>query len=328
MAQFLLRRATFGLITLFLASIVNFGIIQLPPGDFISVLEDQQRQATGSADLASFQAMRQRFGLGEPLYVQYWSWITSFVQGDLGVSFRYNIDVTELIGDRLLLSVILAGASLLFTWALAIPIGVFVAIRKYGVADNVLTLIGFIGLALPNFLLALFLIFISLFWFDATSVGGLFSREFRDASWSLAKIWDLMKHLWIPVIVVGTAGTAALIRIMRTNLIETMGEMFVTTARAKGLNERLVVWKHAVRVAINPLISILGLSLPILIGGEIIVSIVLGLPTLGPLFFEALEGQDMFVAGAILMMLTSLIIIGSFVADLLLAWSDPRIRIS
>ncbi len=328
MAQFLLRRATFGLITLFLASVVNFGIIQLPPGDFISVLEDQQRQATGSADLASFEAMRQRFGLGEPLYVQYWSWITSFVQGDLGVSFRYNIDVTELIGDRLLLSVILAGASLLFTWALAIPIGVFVAVRKYGVADNVLTLIGFIGLALPNFLLALFLIFISLFWFDATSVGGLFSREFRNASWSFAKIWDLMKHLWIPVIVVGTAGTAALIRIMRTNLIETMGEMFVTTARAKGLNERLVVWKHAVRVAINPLISILGLSLPILIGGEIIVSIVLGLPTLGPLFFEALEGQDMFVAGAVLMMLTSLIIIGSFVADLLLAWSDPRIRIS
>ena len=328
MAQFLLRRATFGLITLFLASVVNFGIIQLPPGDFISVLEDQQRQATGSADLASFEAMRQRFGLGEPLYVQYWSWITSFVQGDLGVSFRYNIDVAELIGDRLLLSVILAGASLLFTWALAIPIGVFVAVRKYGVADNVLTLIGFIGLALPNFLLALFLIFISLFWFDATSVGGLFSREFRNASWSFAKIWDLMKHLWIPVIVVGTAGTAALIRIMRTNLIETMGEMFVTTARAKGLNERLVVWKHAVRVAINPLISILGLSLPILIGGEIIVSIVLGLPTLGPLFFEALEGQDMFVAGAVLMMLTSLIIIGSFVADLLLAWSDPRIRIS
>ncbi len=328
MAQFLLRRAAFGLITLFLASIVNFGIIQLPPGDFISVLEDEMRTATGDVDRAGFEAMRQRFGLGEPLYVQYWDWITSFVRGDFGISFRYNIDVAELIGDRLLLSIILSTASLVFTWALAIPIGVFVAVRKYGVADNVLTFVGFIGLALPNFLLALFLIFVSLFWFDATSVGGLFSREFRNASWSLAKIWDLMKHLWIPVIVVGTAGTAALIRIMRTNLIETMGEMFITTAKAKGLNERLVVWKHAVRVAINPLISILGLSLPILIGGEIIVSIVLGLPTVGPLFFEALDGQDMFVAGAILMLLTTLLIIGNFLADLLLAWSDPRIRIS
>ena len=328
MAMFIFRRASFGIITIFLASILNFIIIQLPPGDYISRLEQQMRAATGSADLAALEAMRVRFGIGEPQIVQYWKWISGFVQGDLGISFQYNREVTDLIGQRLLLSLILSSATLVFTWAVAIPIGVFVAVRKYGIADNVLTVIGFIGLALPNFLLALVLVYISLFWFDATSVGGLFSSEYQNAPWSLGKIGDLLEHLWIPVIVIGTAGTAGLIRIMRTNLLETFGEMFVLTARAKGLRERSVVWKHAVRVAINPLISILGLSLPFIIGGEIIVSIVLNLPTLGPLFYEALEIQDMFVAGGILMLLTTLLIIGNFLADLLLAWSDPRIKIS
>ncbi len=328
MGIFIFRRASFGIITIFLASILNFIIIQLPPGDYISRLEQEMRAATGAADLAALEAMRVRFGIGEPQVVQYWKWISGFVQGDLGISFQYNREVTDLIGQRLLLSLILSSATLVFTWAVAIPIGVFVAVRKYGIADNILTVIGFIGLALPNFLLALVLIYISLFWFDATSVGGLFSREYQSAPWSLGKIRDLLEHLWIPVIVIGTAGTAGLIRIMRTNLLETFGEMFVLTARAKGLRERSVVWKHSVRVAINPLISILGLSLPFIIGGEIIVSIVLNLPTLGPLFYEALEIQDMFVAGGILMLLTTLLIIGNFLADLLLAWSDPRIKIS
>ncbi len=326
MAVFLIRRAGFGIITFFLASILNFIIIQLPPQDYISRLEAETQRLTGR--VVSLEAMRVRFGLGEPMIVQYWNWISKFVRGDLGLSFKYNREVTEMISQRLVLSLILSSATLLFTWAVAIPIGVFVAVRKYGVADNIFTVIGFVGLALPNFLLALVLIYISLFWFDASSVGGLFSREFRDAPWSFARSWDLMKHLWIPVIVIGTAGTAGLIRIMRTNLLETFGEMFVVTAKAKGLRERSVVWKHSVRVAINPLISILGFSLPFIIGGEIIVSIVLNLPTLGPLFFEALQNQDMFLAGGILTILTTLLIVGNFLADVLLAWSDPRIKIS
>ena len=328
MSVFLIRRAAFGLLTIFLASIVNFIIIQLPPGDYLSDLAEEMRNATGDADMASIEAMRIRFGLGEPQIIQYWNWISSFVQGDFGWSFKYNREVGDLLGQRLMLSLILSSATLVFTWVVAIPIGVFVAVRKYGIADNVLTFVGFIGLALPNFLLALFMIFISLFVFDATSVGGLFSREFQNAPWSLGKVWDLLEHLWIPIIVVGTSGTAYLIRVMRTNLLETLGEMFVLTAKAKGLQQRSVVWKHAVRVAINPLISILGYSLPFIIGGEIIVSIVLGLPTVGPLFFEALENQDMFVAGGVLMLLTTFLIIGNFLADLLLAWSDPRVRIS
>ena len=326
MFGFLLSRAGFAVITILLASVLNFLLISLPPGDYIARLEAQQSRQSGV--VTKLENVRVRYGLDKPIIVQYWKWITGFVQGDLGLSMKYDTEVSDLVGGRLALSLILSTATLLFTWAVAIPIGVYVAVRKYGLADNILTIVGFIGLALPNFLLALLLVYISLFWFDAKSVGGLFSREFRDAAWSFARVWDLMQHLWIPVIVIGTAGTAGLIRIMRTNLLETFGEMYILTARAKGLRERTVVWKHAVRVAINPLISILGMSLPFIIGGEIIVSIVLNLPTLGPLFYEALLLQDMYLAGGILMILTLLLVIGNFLADLLLVWSDPRIKFS
>lgn len=325
MIGYIIRRLVYSVILLFLVSIVGFTVIQLPPGDFLTIrIQELRNRGDLSAEIYAEQ-LRMRYGLDKPFWMQYVIWITHFVRGDFGWSFYYEKPVSELIGERLALTLVLSIVTLIFTWALAIPIGVYSATHQYSWGDNLFTFLGFIGLSIPGFLLGLLLMFVSVFYFNQ-SVGGLFSPQYVNAPWTMAKVIDLFRHLWIPVIIIGLSGTAGLIRIMRGNLLDILGQQYVLTARAKGLMESIVIWKHAVRVAINPLISSLGMSLPGIISGESLVSIVLNLPTTGPLFLEALMRQDMFLAGSFLMFLTMALVVGNFLADLALAWADPRIR--
>jgi peptide/nickel transport system permease protein len=312
--------------TLILISIVSFIIIQLPPGDYLTTYAAQLSALDTPVSRESLSYLRDRYGLDEPIYVQYWIWISGFVRGDFGESFEFNRPVSTLVWERLGLTLIVAFSTMVFTWVVAVPIGIFSAVRQYSAFDYIFTFIGFIGLAVPNFLLALVLLFVSVFVFNVQSVGGLFSPEYLDAPWSFDRFRDLLSRLWVPVVVVGTAGTAGLIRIMRANLLDVLRQPYIQTARSKGIREQLVIYKHAVRNAINPLISIMGMQLPGIFSGETIVAIVLSLPTLGPLLYRALVSQDMFLAGTILMFLAIALVIGNLIADILLAVVDPRIR--
>ena len=306
-------------------SIIGFIIINLPPGDYLTVRITQLETQGDTTARKVVEQWRERFGLDKPLWQQYLIWVGNFVRGDFGRSFEYEREVRELIGQRLLLSVILGVATMIFTWVVAIPIGIYSAVRQYSVGDQIFSFIAFIGMATPNFLLALILMYVSvvhLGW----SVGGLFSPEFVDAPWSWARFVDMLKKLWVPVIVIGTSGTAGLMRIMRANLLDVLNQQYIQTARAKGLRETLVIYKHAVRVAINPLITIAGMSIPGILSGEAITSVVLNLPTLGPLFLRSLEVQDMYLAGTILIFFALLLVIGNLLADIALALVDPRIR--
>lgn len=326
MLRFIATRFVSMCVTLVVVSVLGFILINLPPGTYLDVrIAELQAQGTATST-AQIEALRARFGLDQPIYVQYWRWVSGFVRGDFGRSFRYNQEVSQLIGDRLWMTVAIAGGSILFSWLVAIPIGIYSAVRKNSWGDHIATFFGFIGLSVPNFLLALVLLVLGSIAFD-TSLAGLFSPEFERAPWSLAKFLDLLKHLWIPIIVVGAEGTAQLVRIMRGNLLDTINMQYVTTARAKGLKERVVILKHAVRTALHPLIMHLGLTLPSVVSGSTVVSIVLALPTIGPMYFNALRGQDMYLAIALLMFLSFMLIIGNFLADLLLAWVDPRVRL-
>jgi len=325
MIAYLVRRAIYSVILLFAVSIVGFIIIELPPGDFLTTrLAELEARGDRSAE-QRIAELRARYGLDKPEYMRYFIWITHFVRGDFGRSFRYEQAVSSLIGERIGLTLAITLSTLIFTWMLAIPIGVYSATHQYSIGDNIFTFLGFIGLATPNFLLALIAMFISVYYFNV-SIGGLFSPEYVKAPWSFAKVLDLMRHMWIPVVIIGTAGTCGLIRIMRGNLLDILGQQYVMTARAKGLKEVLVVWKHAVRVAINPLISTLGMSLPGILSGGALTAIVLNLPTVGPLYLEALQSQDMFLAGFFLMFYAIFLVIGNFLADIALAQVDPRIR--
>ena len=325
MITYLVRRAIYSIILLFAVSIVGFIIIELPPGDFLTIrIVELQERGDRSAE-QHIEELRARYGLDKPEYMKYFIWITHFIKGDFGESFRYEEPVSNLVGERIGLTVVLSLTTLIFTWMLAIPIGVYSATHQYSIGDNVFTFLGFIGLATPNFLLALIGMFISVYYFNV-SVGGLFSPEYAKAAWSFAKVLDLMKHIWIPVVIIGTAGTCGLIRIMRGNLLDILGQQYVMTARAKGLKEALVVWKHAVRVAINPLISTLGMSLPGILSGGALTEIVLNLPTAAPLYLKALQDQDMWLAGFFLMFYAIFLVIGNFLADITLAQVDPRIR--
>lgn len=324
MVNFIIRRLLHMIPLLFITSIVVFTIISLPPGDYLTTLAaDLERQGNQKAEL-QLQGLRERYGLDKPVYVQYWLWISHFVVGDFGESFDYKRPVSDLIGQRLLLTLVISISTLIFTWLVAIPIGVYSALRQYSVGDQLFTLVGFIGLATPNFLLALILMVISVYVFKFP-ITSLFSQGMDDQPWSLAKAIDLAKHLWVPVLVVGTSGMAGLMRIMRGNLLDILSQQYVLSARGRGLSESTVTWKHAVRMAINPLISVIGLSLPEIISGSVIVSIVLSLPTAGPLLYHALRVQDMYLAGSFLMILSFMLIVGNFLADLALAWADPRI---
>jgi peptide/nickel transport system permease protein len=249
-------------------------------------------------------------------------------QGDFGTSLEFAKPVIELVRERLLMTVILAGTTALFAWGVSIPIGIYSAVRQHSIEDYTFTFIGFMGLAVPDFLLALWLLWITFSYFPSVSIGGLFSPEFIEASWSFARVVDLAKHLWIAAFVVGTAGTAALIRVMRANLLDELRKPYVVTARAKGLPEWKVVLKYPVRLALNPLVSTLGYLLPVLMSGSVIVSVVLGLPTEGPLLLRALLAEDLFVSAAIVMLLGTLTVIGTLLSDLLLGILDPRIRVN
>jgi peptide/nickel transport system permease protein len=324
MINFIVRRFLHIIPLFFMISIVVFAIINLPPGDYLTVrVAELERQGNQNAE-RQLEGLRDRYGLDRPIHVQYWIWITHFVIGDFGESFDYSRPVNELIGDYILLTAILALCTLVFSWVVAIPIGVYCAVRQYSIGDQLFSMLSFIGLGTPGFLLALILMVLGVYAFDVT-IGGLFSPEFVDAPWSVARVLDLMAHLWLPVILLGIAGTAELIRIMRGNLLDILGQQYVRSARGRGLSEQVVIWKHAVRMAINPLISLIGLQFPQIISGSIIISIVMGLPTTGPFLLRALRAQDMYYAGSFLMLLSLLLMAGNFVADLLLAWVDPRI---
>ncbi len=325
MLAYILRRLVYMLTTMVFVSILGFVIINLPPGSYIDVYQ-AQRQMQGTHTAAEeLEALEKRYGLDKPIHVQYIKWVSGFARGDFGRSFQYNREVKDLIFERLGFTVMISLATLMFTWAVAIPLGIYSATHQYKLGDNLAAVVGMAGLSIPNFMLALILMVAAQKYFGQ-SVGGLFSREYIDAPWSFSKVVDMSKHLIIPVIVVGTAGTAGLMRIMRGNLLDTLNMQYVQAARARGLTERKVVVKHAVRNAIHPLIMLLGMSMPAIISGALIVSIVLGLPTTGPLYFNALRQQDMYLAGTILMFLAMMLVIGNFLADMLLAIVDPRIR--
>lgn len=327
MLGFIARRILYAIPTFFAVSIVAFIIIQLPPGDYLTTLVASMASQGETVDPAALEALRNRYGLGEPIWVQYFKWMSNiFLRGDFGQSFEWNQPVASLIWNRLFLSFMLSLSTLLFVWAVALPVGIYSAVRQYSLGDYVFTFLGFIGLAIPNFLLALLLMYIG-FRFFGQSVGGLFSPEYQEAPWSWAKFVDMLSHLWIPIVIIGTAGTASLIRIMRANLLDELRKPYVVTARAKGLPEHQVILRYPVRVALNPFVSTIGWVLPALISGEAITAIVLSLPTTGPLLLRALMSQDMYLAGSFILMLSTLTIIGTLLSDVLLALLDPRIRL-
>jgi peptide/nickel transport system permease protein len=326
MAKFIGRRILYMIPTLFAISIVSFIIIQLPPGDFLTTLVAQLSSQGESVNQEALNALRSQYGLGEPVYIQYLLWMRNILfHGDFGDSFEYNRPVRDLIGSRLAWTIGISLGSLLITWLVAFPVGIYSAVRKYTIGDYILTFISFLGLAIPEFMLALVLLYLSNEYLGL-SVGGLFSPEYQDAAWSIAKLGDLFAHLWIPVIIIGVASTAGLVRIMRANLLDELNRPYVVTARAKGLEERKLLLKYPVRLALNPFISTLGWALPGIVSGEAIVAIVLSLPTVGPLLLRSLQSQDMYLAGSLILILSVLTVIGTLISDILLAWLDPRIR--
>lgn len=327
MLSYIARRILYMVIMIILVSFVSFLIIDLPPGDYLTI-KMQQLQARGDLSaLMRIEEYRARYKLDQPLLTRYWNWITNFVKGDFGESFEFERPVREIIGQRAAMSVLLALFSIIIVWCLAIPIGVYSATHQYSIGDQIVTTLSFLGLGMPGFLLALLVLFFAMMVLKV-EVGGLFSREFVDAPWSMAKVWDLLKHLWIPALISSVTGTASLVRIMRGNLLETLGQPFVEAARARGLKNSTVTWKHAVRVAINPLVVILTTeALPSIVAGDALVATVLNLPTVGPLFVQALKSQDMFLAGTVLVFIVLMTMIGSLIGDLTLAALDPRIRL-
>lgn len=328
MTHYILKRLLYMIPMMFMVSLLVFVTIQLPPGDYVSAMIEQMRNQQGTNWSPQFEeSMRDRYGLNQPVTTQYAKWMGNIlVHGDFGYSFQNDMPSQKLIGDRLGMTILIALASLMFSWMLALPIGIYSAVRQYSVGDYVFSIIGFIGMAIPGFLIALVAMYVAFTrWGD--SLSGLFSTQYQYAPWSLNKVIDLLKHLWIPMIIVGTGGTAGLIRIMRANLLDELNKPYVETARAKGLPEWRLLLKYPVRHAMNPFVSTLGWTLPALVSGEAIVSIVLNLPTTGPLLLKSLAVQDMYVAAAFLLLLSLVTMVATLLSDILLAWLDPRIRL-
>ncbi|MDR2079978.1 MAG: ABC transporter permease [Treponema sp.] len=328
MFKFIIKRTLIIIPTFIAVSIISFIVIQLPPGDFLTARISQLVMQGETIEPQVLLDLQKRYGLGDPIMVQYWKWVSGIIfRGDFGQSFDWTIAVSELIWSRLGLTFIISIASLIFLWLVAFPIGIYSAVKKYSPGDYIATFFGFIGVAVPDFLLALLLMYFSFKFFGA-SVGGLFSPEYVEAPWTWGRAADLMRHLWIPKIIIAMSGTASLIRTMRANLLDELKKPYVVTARAKGLSEIKLLMKYPVRVALNPFISTVGWILPTLVSGSTIVSIVLSLPTTGPLMLGALKSQDMYLAGAFILLLSSLTILGTLCSDILLALVDPRIRSS
>jgi peptide/nickel transport system permease protein len=326
MFQYLIRRLLVMVPTLLAISAIVFTIIQLPPGDYLSTLIAELQSQGETANLERIAFLREQYGLDRTPVEQYFHWLFGLLQGDLGWSFEYNLPVSQVIGDRLALSFLIAFVTVLFTYAVAFPIGIYSATHQYSWGDYGLTLLGFLGLATPSFLLALVMLYLANVWFG-TSVGGLMDPEYVDAPMSWGKFLSVLEHLWIPVIVIGTSGTAAMIRRLRANLLDELQKQYYTTAKAKGLPPRRALLKYPLRMSLNPFISDIGDLLPHMISGAAIVSVVMSLPTNGPMLLAALRSQDMYLAGSFLMIEAVLIVVGVFLSDLALAALDPRIRL-
>ena len=326
MLAYILRRILTMIPTLLIISVLVFVIIQLPPGDYLeSHIAELQSQGE-AVDEQKIQFLREEYGLDKPLPQQYWYWLTGMLQGDFGYSFEYDLPVTEVVGDRLFLTVLISIATILFTWAVAFPIGIYSATHQYSWGDYGLSTLGFLGLATPNFLLALVMLYFANVYFG-TSIGGLMDPEYIDAPWSVDKALSVLEHLWIPVVVIGTSGTAAMIRRLRANLLDELQKQYVATGRAKGLPPGRLLRKYPLRIAINFFVADIGNLLPMVISGAEIVAVVMSLPTTGPILLAALQSQDMYLAGSFLMFLALLTVVGVLISDILLALLDPRIRL-
>ena len=325
MAQFLLRRLVIYVLMLFVMSIVAYGIIEAPPGDYVDDYVAFLR-SQGEYDEHESLRIRERYGLDEPIYVRYFKWAKGLLRWDLGISLEFQQPVTELVNQRLVMTIILGLFTVLFTWTLAIPIGILSAVKQYSVLDYVFTFVSYLGIGTPNFLFALVLMWTAFAAFDM-SVTGLFSRDQVDAPWGFGRIVDLLKHIWVPMIIIGTDGTARLVRILRANLLDELGKPYVETARARGLPERTVILRYPVRIALNPFVSTAGWTLPTLFSGSLIVAQVMSLPTIGPLLLRSLLSQDMYMAGSIVLILTALTLVGTLISDIVLGLMDPRIRL-
>ena len=327
MTQYLTRRLLTMLLTLVVISALVFIIIQLPPGDYLTT-HIAELQAQGEMmDESKIDFLRERFGLDDPMWLQYVNWVFGILQGDLGYSFEYDLPVSEVVGDRLLLTLVLNLATMLFVYALSFPIGVYAATHQYSWGDHGLTFIGFLGVATPNFLLALILLYLGNVWFG-TTIGGMMDPVYLEQPWSVNKALSVLAHLWVPVLVIGSSGTAGMIRRLRANLLDELQKQYVVTARAKGLSESRLLMKYPLRMALNPFVSDIGNLLPQIVSGSVIVSAVMSLPTTGPMLLSALQSQDMYLAGSFLIFLAVLTVAGMFVSDVLLAVLDPRIRLS
>ena len=326
MLRFAVRRIALLFPMLFIASVITFAIIQAPPGDFLDdYIAELMEQGEAGFNRADVEYLREQYGLNDPLPIQYAKWFMNVLQWDLGLSLEWNKPVTELLNQRLLLTVILGLFTITFTWTMAIPIGILSAVKQYSWWDYIWTFISYLGVATPNFMIALVVIWMAFSYFGANLVG-LFSSEYIDAPWSFAKVLDLLKHIWVPMLIVGTSGTARLTRIVRANLLDELSKPYVETARAKGVSELKLLLKYPTRIALNPFVSTAGWELSELFSGSLIVATVMGLPTMGPLLLRALISQDMYMAGSMLLILTYLTLVGTLISDLALGLMDPRIR--
>ncbi|TXL74483.1 ABC transporter permease [Vineibacter terrae] len=326
MTRYILRRLALLPLLMVVYSFVIFVIIQAPPGDFLTAYVATLASSGSSMSAEQVQALRQQYGLDQPMIVQYVLWLQHLLHGDFGLSLEYQRPNADLIGEQLGLTLALALFSLVLTWVIAVPAGIYSATHPRSWGDHALTVINYVGVATPNFMLALILMWIAFAYFDI-SVTGLFSPEFADAPWSLARVLDLLGHIWLPALVLGIAGTARLSRIMRANLLDELNKPYVVTARAKGMKEWRLVLRYPVRLAFNPLVSTIGWYLPLLFSGSLIVATVMNLPNIGPLLLRALVNQDMYLAGGILLIYSFLTVLGTLLSDILLALIDPRIRV-
>ncbi len=325
MAQYIIQRLLLLPLLLFIFSVIAFALIQAPPGDFITSYIAELAASGSTMEKAQIDALRTQYGLDRPMYIQYFKWVGKVLQGDLGVSLDWQKPNLELISERLALTLMLGAFTFLIAWAVAIPIGIYSATHQYSFFDYFFTIFNYIGVATPTFMTALILMWVAFKYFGA-SVTGLFSPEYIDASWSWGRVVDLLKHLWLPALILALDGTARLARVMRANLLDELKKPYMEMARAKGMSEWRLVMKYPVRLAFNPLVSTIGWYLPLIFSGSLIVATVLNLPTIGPLLLRALIVQDMFLAGAIILIYCMLAIIGTIISDILLAWLDPRIR--
>jgi len=328
MLGYILRRIGIMIPTLFIISIISFVVIQLPPGDFLSSYVMTLRSQGDTIDDAQIAALEERYGLNQPIYMQYAKWMVGiFTRGDWGQSMELQKPVKELIWERMALTVVLSLTALFVSWFIAIPLGVFSATHQYSIPDYIFTFISFVGIGTPGFMLALIIMWAAQNYMGL-NVGGLFSEQFILAPWSMAKVVDMLKHIWIPVLILALNGTAGGLRTTRANLLDELNKPYVETARAKGITEAKVIWKYPVRVALNPFFSTIGWELANLISGATLLSIVLSLETTGPMLLRALQSQDMYLAGSFLLLLSTLTVVGTLLSDIILAWVDPRIRMT